>query len=273
MIPFVGQLAGAVNGLILLPLFLAGAVNLGREVASKIAAAGENGDTIPVLEERQDIRDLADLMDPGMFGIRAGAGLAFPAARLSALLLQLLALAPLGYVLEVALFKIALGQILIGVLTGVLFVAAGSLIRRSWVLPVVWGLVWIPMDLFTRYVLDYLRPDREPQELAALTLEPTAMIYSFLGGFLFMAALVLVVRFWGLRPWSLPAGLWGYYLLSNLPQWIVRPHRIFDLGFYSFFALIVVPVLELTVLGIVLYYGLRPPRMYSGQNGPGTPDT
>lgn len=267
VIPFVGQVAGAVNGLVLLPLFLTGAVSLSREIAGKIAAAGETGDAIPVLEERQDIRNLADLMDPGKFGIRAGAGLAFPAARLSAHLLYLLALAPFGYFLHGAFYKIALGQIIIGVLTGVLFVVAGSLIRRSWMLPVAWGLVWIPMDFVTRYVLYYFRPDREPQELTTFILNPSVMFSSFLGGVLFMAALVLVVRFWGLRPWSLIAGLWGFHFLSSLPQWIMRSHRIFDFGFHSFFAQIILPILELSVLGIVLYYGLRPPRMYSGQNG------
>jgi len=258
MIPILGPLAGAVSGLILVPIFLSGTVRSCREAAGKIFAPGYAGAMEPVGWERKDVRYFPDLLDPERFGIRFGAVFAFPAANLSVLLLHFFGMAPFGFFSHRFFLKLALGQIILGLLTGILFVAAGSLIRKAWALPAVWGLLGVPLGYAGRFIHIHFRPTVENQELTRVAIDPFIMLNNFLWAFFFMGVLVLAVRFWGLRPWSLPAGLVAIQVLFSLPQWIMRPHTIFQYGFHSLLPHIL-PILTMVLLGLFLYFALLPP--------------
>jgi hypothetical protein len=262
VIPVLGLVTGAVNGLILIPLLLAEAVKLGKEVARIIATAEKLEGVTPALEETPDIRNLPELMNPENYGIRLGAGLAFPASKLSGFLFLMLASAPFGYLAHGMFFRIALGQLVIGVLTGVLFVIAGSLVRKTWLLPPVWGLLAILMGIAGQYIHGYFSAALDQPEKIQVAFNPGAMSTNFLWGFLFMSALILALRFWGLKIWSLPAGFLIFNLLASLPGWLIHPQRFFR--FNSFTLLIrFLPFLELALLGLLLYLALRPPVVYA----------
>jgi hypothetical protein len=259
IVPIAGKVAGVINGLILIPIFMTESVRLSREIASKMPVVGLTGKRTPVLQGISEIRNLPDLFDTKKYGIRFGAGLAFPVAKLAIMLLLALAFVPSVFPFQGEFLYFAAGQIIIGIFTGVLFVITCSTIRKTWLLPLVWGLAAVPIGFLTRYISIYFSLTAEQQERALSSFGFKALPISFLWGFLFMGVIILAVRFWGFRLWSFPAGLMIFYLFFNLPGWILHPQGLFHFNVLVF-PFRIRPVVELAVLGILLYLGLRPSK-------------
>ena len=261
IVPNIGWFTAAVNALLLIPILLSSSIALCREAAEKISFPEGNGAGITVTPERTKLRNFHELFDYPGSGFRWGVLIAFIVLYIFPLLAIISSMFPLLFVLNGPFFQILLARALLGVLAGFLFIILCKIVKKDWLLAPIWGLVFIPLVICNNYIPRFIYT--EQLFFYVLNYQPEfhisarMIITSFLWGFAFMASLILVVRFWGLRLWSLAAGLMIISLVFNIRQWFFN---IFSLDIHAAFFLIL-PIVQYCIMGILLYFALRPPSI------------
>lgn len=263
MIPFLGGVTGAVNGLMLIPIFLSSSIRLCREATEKISASEGSDVAAPVLSGIPETRNFLELFDNSRPGFRWGVLIAFIVSSIFSLLAIILAMFPGIVVLNGPFFQFLLGKTFMGALAGILFIIICSYLKKTWLLPIMWGLLSIPLaicDISLSRLIYLEGPIRMVlQHYPDSHISANMLTSNFLWGFAFMASLILAVRFWGLRVWSLATGLMAICLIFNIRRWF---HYLFHLDTLRTFFL-VLPIIQYGLLGLLLYFALRPPLLRS----------
>jgi len=259
MIPFIGGVTGAANGLMLIPIFLSSSIRLCREAKEKISASGGSDVAAPVLPEMPETRNFLELFNNSRSGFRWGVLIAFIVSYIFSLLAIILAMFPGIVVLNGPFFQFLLGQTFMGALAGILFIIVCSYVKKIWLLPAMWGLLSILLaicDMCLSRLINLEGPIRMFLHIYPdFHISANMLTSNFLWGFAFMASLILAVRFWGMRAWSLATGLMAICLIFNIRQW---SYYLFHLDPLRTFFL-VLPIVQYGVLGLLLYFALRSP--------------
>ena len=140
----------------------------------------------------------------------------------------------------------------LAVVEAITLVAVVHLLRDDRLQPVVWGVVAVVLGIAFRAAFNLLALEGWPMQPA---FAPVRLVSSFIYGVLLILGLVLAVRLWGARLWSLAAGAAGGLVLHALifqVMWTAtgRPDRAFDFGH------LVNAALEGLIIGALIWLGV-----------------
>lgn len=164
-----------------------------------------------VAEHLVSIRSYVGLFERNIYGINFYFAIGFLMANiLSMLNFTFLVDSPVGSIYSLRPIEFYFVNFIYDTLASTLLLFISYSISKNWLLPLVWGFVNIVIRTGARNTLN-----------AFLSFElflPTLpnMLIIFLDGFLFMAALILTIRYFGLRLWSLTFGITLSLLLPKI---------------------------------------------------------
>ena len=137
-----------------------------------------------------------------------------------------------------------------GTIYAFIFLFVSYLIANNWFKIIIWGVLNAVGGIGMRAILRTFTFDN--LQISA-PFAPDILISTFVYGILFMAALVLAVRFWGLRKWNLIIGL----SLATLSWSLLYQFISIIINKYSFFVEDVISTtIEGVLAGILIYIGL-----------------
>jgi hypothetical protein len=218
VIPFVSLIAPLVVSLVLMPIFVIRVVKLCEQIETQQIADRELRSVSDTSRMLASIKNWPDLFQAG--GAIIAVGLAFPVEYLISFLvfeiwdlLWLLSRGVIDSVLPAGIHVLA--KALFFAIVGGAFVIVNLRIRKVWLLPLVWGLTYIVLGILSNVTLGPLSELLLELDRAGDALMPSIgrLARRGLWGIFFMTSLVLATRLWGLRIWSLAAGLVAAELL------------------------------------------------------------
>jgi len=136
------------------------------------------------------------------------------------------------------------------VVLAVLLLMTFHLVRRDWLLPLCWGAITAVLGIGTRLFLQTMNVQAEnvtfPQPF-----DVHALLSSFLYGVLFMGALLVAVRLWGVRLRSLMLGA----VAGNIVFSQVAARLIYGYGFHleSFLRSLMWDIASGVIFGALVY--------------------
>jgi hypothetical protein len=140
-------------------------------------------------------------------------------------------------------------------------------VRRDWLVPLLFGVAVVVLGIGRRAALGAMHLEGLP---AFPPFALRSMVFSFAWGFLFLAGVVCAVRLWGVRVWSLMAGLVIAMLLDTLFveafNALTRTEYSFSLGPTDF----VTAVLDGALAGGLVFAGLALHSKRQGSTHPGS---
>jgi hypothetical protein len=234
-IPFVGYVTGAINFLILLPIFIKNSV----EVCELIDASEVTPDTtIEVIKtekiEWELIKEFSDLFDKEKYGINYFIGISlFISLSITRTLRIFLIESFQGF--SSATFDYLIFGIAYDFAITILFILVIHSFKKSWILPFIWGVVIVIMSLIrTQAIVNAQNPlSNDLINIPMLHIE--RLLGDFLLGFAFMLGLVFAVNVWGAKIWSflicIPASYLIYKAMYTSIAFLPSP-ATFDFGYF-----------------------------------------
>lgn len=218
VIPFVNSIAPLVVSLVLMPLFVIRVVNFCEQIETRQIADREVRSVSDTSRMLASIKSWPDLFQAS--GANVAVGLAFPVEYLVSFLvfeawsvLWLLSQGAIDSVFSAGFYVLA--RVVFYTIVGGAFVIINLRIQKVWQLPLVWGFAWMVLGILSSVMLDPLLAPLLELDRSQDTLMPSMSYLTKRGlwGMLFMTSLILATRLWGLRIWSLAAGLVAAELL------------------------------------------------------------
>jgi hypothetical protein len=203
LIPLVGYITGAINFLILLPIFITRCV----EVCELIIASDVIPDkTTEVIKSEsiswQKIKEFSLLFNKEIYGINYFIGIAL---FISLIIIRFMQLAFIGgfddYLMpELDYFLIGVS---IDLVISALFVFTCHLITKNWMQPFIWGVVIVAVFYFKSIIIMNAQFLPGDNLIKIPSLNIIEALRDFIWGFAFMLGFVFAVNVWGVKIWSL----------------------------------------------------------------------
>ena len=249
---YVGALVGAAIG---------GSVAFA--IAHSLPARGEAAAAGPVVADAgARVTAWPQLFDPGRLGLNVLVGLTYLVAQEITQFTWMVPSLILGQGPSFNPGAYYLIAFVLAVVEAITFVAVVHLLRDDRLQPVVWGVVAVVLGIAFRAAFNLLALEGWPMQPA---FAPVRLVSSFIYGVLLILGLVLAVRLWGARLWSLAAGAAGGLVLHALifqVMWTAtHPDRSFDFGHPVNAALEGLVVGALIWLGVVWHLRTRDLRL------------
>lgn len=129
------------------------------------------------------------------------------------------------------------------------FLFVSHLVRKNLLLPFIWGLCRVILGIFDRGVIRSLFV--KSQEISNLghVFDLNIMVISFICAFLYMAAIILSIYYWKIKPWSLIIGITIADIISQIIACIILKDISFSLSDILF------AVISGIIDGVLLYAG------------------
>jgi hypothetical protein len=151
-------------------------------------------------------------------------------------------------------FFFLISVILLDIIFCVLFLFLSHNIKIHWVLVLVWGLVGMVISAVRRALHFFVFYRMENIGLTDI-LNPGFLISGFIMDALFMTGIIIAIRYWGTKVWSIAAGTTCAYVISyivwSIISLIMLGHR-FDLKIQTF----IINTINYAIFGAAIYYGL-----------------
>jgi len=213
IIPILGYITGAINFLILLPIFLTRCV----EVCELISVSDVPPDKITEIIKAEKIgwqtfKEFALLFNKEIYGINYFIGIAIFISLITIRFMQLAFVGGFGDYLMPELDYFLIG-VAIDLVVSALFVFTCHLITKNWMQPFIWGVVIVAVFYFKSIIMmnaQYLPGDNL---IKIPSLNIVEILGDFIWGFAFMFGFVFAVNVWGAKIWSLITGLILSYIV------------------------------------------------------------
>jgi hypothetical protein len=206
-IPIVGYITGAINFLILLPIFISRCVEVCELIVKSDATPDKTTEISPVEKINwQSIKEFALLFDKEIYGINYFIGIAL---FISLIIIRFMRLALIGGFDDYLMSE--LDYILIGVaidlVVSALFVFTCHFFTKNWIQPFIWGVVIAVVFYFKSIIMMNAQflPGENIIKIPVLNI--IEILEDFIWGFAFMLGFVFTVNVWGAKIWSLITGL------------------------------------------------------------------
>ena len=206
IIPIVGYITGAINFLILLPIFITRCVEVCELIISSDVIPDKTAEIIKAETIGwQKIKEFALLFNKEIYGINFYIGVAL---FISLTIIRFMQLAFIGgfedYLMpELDYFLIGVS---IDLVVSTLFVFTCHLITKNWMQPFIWGVVIVVVFYFKSIITmnaQFLPGDKL---IKIPSLNIIEALRDFIWGFAFMLGFVFAVNIWGAKIWSLITG-------------------------------------------------------------------
>jgi hypothetical protein len=212
-IPIVGYVTGAINFLILLPLFLKNCVEVCELIETSEVAPDVITEVIRTEKiEWESIKEFSSLFDKENFGVNFFVGIAL---FISLIIIRVLRMSLIGSYdgFSIPELDYLLNGVAFDLVISILFIFTCQLVTKNWAQPFVWGTVVVALYLFRSIIIMNAQtlPGEEIIQIPSLQIE--RILKDFIWGFAFMFGLVFAVNVWGPKVWSLIIGLASSYIV------------------------------------------------------------
>jgi hypothetical protein len=243
-LPGLGMVLGSVAGCVLQVLFVCLLIGLSRRIA-----AAAQGSSIPSGgRDLSHVQDYRALFDRANYGINYYAGAAFVLAfTLSPLMLPAWMSLIYGTRSPVLTTQTLLFLFTVGCGGGVVWVAMSHLLKQRWSLLLAAGVAGAVINALVNIVPGWVRGYLSD---VSLTLVGDMAAQGFVTGAAFVGFLMAAVRIWGLRWWSLPAGLSAKTLIGFF---IIRRPFLHMLSEGFPYAWLISDLVAAFISGVLLY--------------------
>jgi len=212
-IPIVGYITGAINFLILLPIFIARCIEVCELIISSDVTPDKTTEIITVEKIGwQSIKEFALLFDKEIYGVNYFIGIAL---FISLIIIRFMQLAFMGGFDDYLMPD--LDYFLIGVavdlVVSALFAITCHLIRKNWMQPFIWGAVIVAVFYFKSIIIMNAQFLPGDTIIKIQSLNIVEILGDFIWGFAFMLGFVFAVNVWGAKIWSLITGFILSYIV------------------------------------------------------------
>ncbi len=206
LIPFVGYATGAINVLILLPIFISRCVEVCELILSSDAIPDKATEIVKA--ERTDwrsIQEFTSLFDKEKYGLNYFIGVALFVSLLLVRLIRLAFLDDFDLDLMPSFDYLLIG-VAFDIILSFLFILVCNIVTKNWLHPFVWGAIVAAVFYFKSIII--MNSQFFPGENIIKIPYPNIFEYfnDFIWGFTFMFGFVFAVNMWGAKIWSLITG-------------------------------------------------------------------
>jgi len=256
VIPIIGYVTGTISGFILYPMLLYQAAGFCQTHLSDLRVTAA-----PIAEPETGVTDLASTNDySALFNLKKyginypvgiGLFLALILAKITWIIIPL-QFSAFYYYTQSFIFLFAI--IALDVIYCALFLLISHRIENKWLLVVMWGLAGMVISVGRRALqfttLDYL------EEIGVgYLVNPANLISGFIMSALFMAGIVLAIRYWGTKVWSVIAGSIGGHVVFSIIWGIISLITLGHTRYWSFQNFII-NTINYAIFGAAIYYGI-----------------
>lgn len=249
IVPFVGYVTSFAVSLVLMPLLVVRALDVCGKITTR--AGSEAVELADAAEDLASIRHWPDLFRK--HGVNARVGVAFWLALVAGGLVWIFRFGTMS-VSNSMVPILLLADVVIYAVAAVAYVVVNSVVRKVWLLPPVWGFAWLVLAVARRAIHRVITAQfLEPEHVRDIV-SPSMVTGVFLWGILFMVGLIVATRVWGVRIWSLSAGLVSSYLVWLL-TWETVGSIVFEFSFGIDVGDLAISVVNQAITGFALFVG------------------
>ncbi len=214
-IPVINLLISPIGACILQPLFVYKLMVTCKEIEYKSRGVADPFEGVSLA----GIKDYREIFNQKVYGINFPVAVAFLMAQIVGRLLPQVWLS-ISYGVMFQFIKISFMAtiVFVSLLTTVLFLLISHLVRKIWLLPLLFGVAGALMDVILKLVIAFTLRHYDGQ-FPIITIHET--FFAFLAAAVFMLGLMGAIRLWGVRWWSLAVGIFIpiiiVLLLSGMP--------------------------------------------------------